>query len=415
MVNNAMPSFLIHNAHIITPHETIENGVVIVDGSKITYVGKERPRELPQGVQIIDAQGNYLAPGFIDIHVNGGGGADVLDVPQSGMSALETIAVTHAKCGSTSIVPTAISCSTETMLTVLENIHRARHRAVCGATILGAHLEGPYISLAQRGAHDANYIRLPDAQAYEQFFTYADDICIVTTAPEVKGALDYGKVALEHGIVASIGHSDATYDDVVKALEVGFSLVTHIYSGMSGVRRVNLFRVPGVIESALLFDELMVEMIADGIHLPPSLMKLVIKVKQVNNVILVTDAIRAAGMPDGHYMLGGMKEGQPIIVEQGSAKTLDNTSFAGSTATMNTCVRNLMRLVGVSLQNAVTMATVNPAKVLGIDDSKGSVSVGKDADIVIFDADINVLMTMCEGQIVFQDQSFHLTGGSSWQ
>jgi len=410
-----MSSFLIKNARIITPHKTIENGMVIVDSSKIVYVGEERPLEMPQGVKIIDARGNYLAPGFIDIHVNGGGGADVLDVPQSGMNALETIAVTHAKYGSTSIVPTAISCSTETMLSVLENIHRARHRAMQGATILGAHLEGPYISVAQRGAHDATYIRLPDAQEYGQFFKYADDICIVTTAPEVKGALDYGKAALEHGIVAAIGHSDATYDDVVRALDVGFSLVTHIYSGMSGVQRVNLFRVPGVIESALLFDELMVEMIADGIHLPPSLMKLVIKAKGVNNVVLVTDAIRAAGMPDGQYILGGMRDGQPIIVEQGIAKTLDNTSFAGSTATMNAGVRNLVKLVGVSLQDAVAMATINPAKVLGIDASKGSVAVGKDADIVIFDEDINVLMTMCEGQIVFQDQSFHSTGGSSWQ
>jgi N-acetylglucosamine-6-phosphate deacetylase len=382
------------NATIITPMRVIDNGVLIVKNGKISSIGPEAEVKVSQGIKVIDAAGSYLAPGFIDIHLHGAGGSDVMDGTEE---AIEKISKVHAKGGSTSIVPTTLTAPLDSILKAVRNIGIAKRKTLKGAQVLGAHIEGPYLSVEQRGAQNPKYLKVPRPEEYEKLLGFSEDICQMTVAPELDGAINLGKTLVREKIVASIGHSNATYDEVVSAIEAGFSHVTHMFSGMSGLRRINLVRVAGVIESTLLLDELTTEMIADGRHIPASLMKLVIKTKGLDKVSLVSDASSPTGMPEGQYRMGGLE----VIVEDGVAKLSDGSGFAGSVATMNLCVRNMVNLVGLSIEDAIKMATLNPAKVIGIDEKKGSLVEGKDADIVIFDKDINILITVVKGKVVF--------------
>jgi N-acetylglucosamine-6-phosphate deacetylase len=388
------------NAKIITPMRVIGNGVLIVENGKISSIGPETEVKIPQGIKLIDATDNYLAPGFIDIHLHGAGGADTMDGTEE---AIEKISKVHARGGSTCIVPTTLTAPLDRILKAVSNIGIAKRKTLKGAQVLGAHIEGPYLSVEQGGAQNAKYLKVPRPEEYEKLLEFSEDICQMTVAPELDGALELGKALVREKIVASIGHSNATYDEVVSAIEAGFSHVTHIFSGMSGLRRINLFRVAGVIESTLLLDELTTEMIADGRHIPASLMKLVIKAKGLDKVSLVTDASSSTGMPEGQYRMGGLE----VIVKDGVAKLSDGSGFAGSVATMNLCVRNMIELVGLSMQDAVKMATLNPAKIIGVDKRKGSLVEGKDADLVIFDKDINILATVVEGKVVFSCTSLN--------
>ena len=386
------------NATIITPMRVIDNGVLIVENGKISRIGPESETKVPQGIKLIDVADDYLAPGFIDIHLHGGGGADAMDGTEE---AIEKISKVHAKGGSTSIMPTTLTAPLDRILKAVRNIGIAKGKALEGAQVLGAHIEGPYFSVEQRGAQNPKYLKVPRPKEYEKLLGFSEDICQMTVAPELDGAIELGKALVREKIVASIGHSKAIYDEVVSAIEAGFTHVTHMFSGMSGLRRINLFRVAGVIESTLLLDELTTEMIADGKHIPASLMKLVIKAKGLDKVCLVTDASPLTGMPEGQYRMGGLK----IIVEDGVAKLSDGSAFAGSVVTMNLCVRNMINLVGLSMQDAIKMASLNPAKVIGIDEKKGSLVEGKDADLVIFDKEINILTTVVKGKVVFSGKS----------
>ena len=387
-------AFVFKNATIITPMRVIGNGVLIVENGKISSIGPGTEVKIPQEIKVIDVAGNYLAPGFIDIHLHGGGGADVMDGTEE---AIQKISKVHARGGSTSIVPTTLTAPLDRILKAARNIGMAKRKTLEGAQVLGAHIEGPYLSMEQVGAQNPKYLRVPQPEEYEKLLRFSEDICQMTVAPELDGAINLAKALVKEKIIASIGHSNATYDEVVSAIEAGFSHVTHMFSAMSGLRRINLFRVAGVIESTLLLDELTTEMIADGRHIPASLMKLVIKAKGLDRVLLVTDASSPAGMPEGQYRVGGLK----VIVEDGVAKLSDGSAFAGSVATMNLCVRNMINLVGLSIQDAIKMATLNPAKAIGIDEKKGSLVEGKDADVVILDKDINILATIVKGKMVF--------------
>ncbi|MGQ9631863.1 MAG: N-acetylglucosamine-6-phosphate deacetylase [bacterium] len=387
------------NGRIITPFRTIEGGGLEVRGGEIGRVAPMAELDIPGGAEIIDVGGNFIAPGFIDIHVHGGGGADTMD---ASVPALERISEIHAKGGSTAILPTTSAGDVNGIFPILDAVREAKRREVRGAKILGVHLEGPYFSHEQRGAQDPRYIKDPDPAEYSKILDYSDDILRFSAAPELRGGLELGRELRRRGIVASIAHSNATYDEVLKALEAGYTHVTHLYSGTSGVRRINLYRVAGVIESAYLLDDLTVEIIADGKHLPPSLLLLVVKTKGADRVSLITDAMRAAGMPPGEYTIGASEDGQSVVVEDGVAKLPDRTAFAGSVATMNALVRNMVDLVGVPLQDAVRMASLSPAKVLRLDSRKGSLAEGKDADIVVFDEGVNIWMTIVEGRVVYR-------------
>ncbi|AXE19558.1 N-acetylglucosamine-6-phosphate deacetylase [Runella rosea] len=383
------------NGIILTPFRAITGGTVVIENGQISGV-HEGNMEVPDATEI-DAKGQYIAPGFIDIHVHGGGGFDFMDGTEE---AFLKIAELHAQYGTTSLVPTTLTAEKEDLLQTLDVYEKATRQNTKGANLLGIHLEGPYFALSQRGAQDPRYIRNPDPTEYEEILSHSSSIVRWSAAPELEGAIAFGQRLRQKGILAAIAHTDAFYDDVLAAYENGYSLVTHLYSAMSGVTRKNAFRYAGVIESAFLLD-LDVEIIGDGIHLPAPLLKLIYKIKGADRTALITDAMRGAGMPEGESTLGSLKNGLKVIIEDGVAKMPDRTSFAGSVATFDRLVRNMVNMADVSLLEAVRMASTTPARIMGVDDRKGSLAKGKDADIVIFDKDINVSLTMVEGKIVY--------------
>lgn len=385
----------IKNGTIITPFRTIKNGTVLIDNGKIIEV-LEKDKEFA-GATVIDAAGYNVAPGFIDIHIHGGGGHDFMDGTES---AFLGIAEKHAEYGTTAMVPTTLTSEKEDLLNTLDVYKSATQKNKQGAQFLGMHLEGPYFALSQRGAQDPRFIRNPDPEEYEEILNYSDQIARWSAAPELPGAIAFGKRLREKNILAAVAHTDAIYEDVLEAYENGYSLATHLYSAMSGVTRKNAFRYAGTIEAAFLLD-MDVEIIADGIHLPAPLLKLICKIKGADKIALITDAMRAAGMPEGDSILGGLKNGVRVLVEDGVAKMPDRSSFAGSVATADRLVRTMINMAEISLPEAVRMISLTPARIMGVDSRKGSLISGKDADIVIFDDQINIQYTIVNGKVVY--------------
>lgn len=385
------------NGKIITPQRIIKGGVVIITGEKIAEVS-ESNTEVTDAIEI-DAKGNYISAGFIDIHVHGGGGHDFMDATEA---AFLNVAELHAQYGTTSMLPTTLSSTKEEMLKALKAYESANTKNINGSQFLGMHLEGPYFAMNQRGAQDPRFIRDPDPLEYEEILSLSSAVKRWSAAPELKGAIEFGRYLRSKNVLPAVAHTDAIYEDVVVAFENGYTLATHLYSAMSGVTRRNAFRYAGVIESAFILDGMDVEIIADGVHLPAPLLKLVYKIKGAERTALITDAMRAAGLPPGESILGSLTNGLKVIVEDGVAKLPDRTSFAGSVATADRLVRTMITMAEVSLTDTIKMITSTPARILNIADTKGSLVKDKDADIVIFDSDINIQMTMIKGKIVFE-------------
>lgn len=391
-----MERIKIYNGRIITPYRLIENGTILIEGGKIVAVSSGN-LDYP-GAQTIDARNNYVSPGFIDIHTHGAGGHDFMDgTVEAFLGAVEM----YARHGTTSVVPTTLTSSMKELQHTLSIFQEASAKNVNGSQMLGMHLEGPYFSMKQCGAQDPKYIHEPDIAEYEAIVKGSKDIIRWSAAPELKGAMEFGRFLVKNGILPSIAHTDAVYEEVIEAFENGFTHVTHLYSAMSGVSRRNAFRYAGAIESALLIEEMTVEIIADGIHLPPSLLQLIYKTKGAGRIALVTDSMRAAGMPEGPSILGSLKDGLPVIVEDGVAKLPDRTAFAGSVATADSLVKNMVTLAGVCLVEAVQMITSTPAKICGVFNERGSISVGKQADLVVFDEGYNIHKTIIKGKTVY--------------
>jgi N-acetylglucosamine-6-phosphate deacetylase len=317
-------------------------------------------------------------------------------------TAFLKIAETHASYGTTAMAPTTLTSEKEGLLDTLALYEQANKKNVNGAQFLGMHLEGPYFSMNQRGAQDPSYIRNPDPKEYMDILARTNAVSRWSAAPELPGAIAFARYLRSKKILAALAHTDAIYEEVIEAFENGYTLATHLYSGMSGVTRKNAFRYAGVIESAYIIDEMDVEIIADGIHLPPPLLKLVYKIKGPDRTVLITDAMRGAGMPEGESMLGNLHTGIKVIVEDGVAKLPDRSSFAGSVATADRLVRNMITMAGVPLTDAVRMMTATPARIMGIGDRKGSLIAGKDADIVIFDENIIIRTTIVNGKMIYR-------------
>lgn len=386
----------IYNGQIITPYRIIPRGTVLVTDGILTVV-EEGDIDVA-GAMEINAAGKYIAPGFIDIHIHGGGGHDFMDGSET---AFLKIADTHAHYGTTAMVPTTLTSEKENILNILALYEQANKKNINGAQFMGMHLEGPYFAMNQRGAQDPRYIRDPDPVEYMDIIARSGAIARWSAAPELPGAITFAQFLRSKQILPALAHTDAIYEEVIKAFENGYTLATHLYSGMSGVTRKNAFRYAGVIESAYLIDEMDVEIIADGIHLPPPLLKLVYKIKGPDKIALITDAMRGAAMPEGESVLGNLHTGLKVIIEDGVAKLPDRSSFAGSVATTDRLVRNMITMAGVSVTDAVRMMTSTPARIMGIADRKGSLIVGKDADIVIFDQDITIQTTIIKGRVVY--------------
>jgi len=384
------------NGRIITPYRMIERGELLIHNGIIEAIS-EMPISAPEAEEL-DAGGNYIAPGFIDIHIHGGGDADFMD----GTTAdFLQVAAAHSKHGTTAMLPTILTSTREEIIRALK-VYDAVSSTAAATRFLGVHIEGPYFSMEQRGAQDPRYIRDPDPAEYQAILNSSSAIKRWSIAPEKPGALLFGRILRERGILPSIAHTDAIYEEVAQAFEQGYSLVTHLYSAMSGVTRRNAYRYGGVVESAFLIDEMDVEIIADGKHLPVELLKLVYKIKGPEHIALITDAMRAATMPEGKSILGSRRDGMEVIVEDGVAKLPDRSAFAGSTATADRLVRTMVQQADVPLLDAVRMMTATPARMMGVGDRLGSLQEGKAADIVIFDEQIRIQKTLVGGRVVYE-------------
>lgn len=387
----------ITNGRILTPWRDLGTGCVVVEDGVIVEV---RTGDVEvQDAEVIDAGGCYVAPGFIEMHSHGAGGHDFMDAT---VDAFVGAARMHAIHGTTLICPTTVASTVEGLFKTFAVYDEALKANTSGAAFGGLHLEGPYFSYEHRGAQDPKYLRNPEPKEYMAILDATDHIVRWSLAPELPGAMSFGVELVRRGIKPAIAHTSATYEEVAEAFDNGFHHLTHFYSCMSTITRRNGFRYPGVIESGFIIDEMTLELIADGCHVPPSLLKLVYDVKGASRVALVTDSMRAAGMDDGPSILGGLSEGQEVIVEDGVAKLLDRTAFAGSVATADRLIRVMRGACGISMHETVRMMTATPASILGIEDRKGSLVAGKDADIVIFDDDVDVKLTMVGGNIIYK-------------
>ena len=362
-----------------------ENGVLV-----------EPPAHPNPGDGIIDASGCYVSAGFIDLHTHGGGGFDFLDAtPEAFLGAARL----HAAHGTTTLIPTATSGSQDETMQMLR-VFRALPTEHDGADMPGVHLEGPYFSPAQCGAQDPGFVRAPDPKEYRAILDSGAKILRWSFAPELPGSEAFARALHEAGVLASIGHSNADYDEVQRAYQWGCTHITHLYSCMSTVHRKNAYRYAGIVESAYLIDGMTSEIIADGVHLPAPLLQMVCRFIGPARTALVTDSMRGAGMPDGESVLGSLRHGQKVWIEDGVAKLPDRSAFAGSVATMDRLVRNMRALAHASLADAVRMATQTPAEIQGLTD-RGTLTPGKRADIVLFDDALRVQRTIVGGRTVY--------------
>ena len=399
------------NGTLITPFREIDQGCVLIKGEFIEKIGKVDEVQIPNDAKVIDVGGMYISPGFIDSHLHGAFGGSVMSCSEKD---LQLMAQGLVKCGTTSFLPTTLSRPWDEIIQSVDCITQAMQKDLKGSKIIGVHLEGPYVSLEQKGAQNPKYIYPPQPEQYLPLLEKYPSIIRLTAAPEVPGGLELGQELRKRKIVAAIGHSNATYQQVIEAVENGYTHVTHMFSGMSGLRRIKGYRVSGVIESTLLIDELTTELIADGHHLPPSLMKLVFHTKGMDKVCLVTDSMSAEGLGGGKYELGGLE----VIVEADIpdefeiptqennyvAKLTDRSVFASSVSTMDQLVRNMIQLIGLNVRQAVKLVTYNPAKIQGLEDKIGILAENKKADIAVFDSNIDIKMTIVDGKLLYESK-----------
>ena len=363
----------------------VKTDIAFEDG-KIVAIGK-----LDNVEPIFDTDGVVL-PGFIDEHIHGAGGADAMDGTED---ALQTISEYVAKEGTTGFLATTMTQSPENIGKALKNVKTVREKGEYkGAEVLGVHLEGPFISPKHVGAQPLEYVAKPAPETFDKYNEISGgNIKVVTLAPEVEGGLDLVKHLAKIGVVASIGHTGAKFSDVEAAVAAGATNVTHTYNAQTPLHH----REAGVVGAAMLIDELNCEMICDTIHVSVPAIKIFVKNKPHDKFTLITDAMRAKGMPDGLSELGG----QQVFVKNGEARLSDGT-LAGSVLKMNVAVKNLVEKVGVSLTEAVDFASANPAKNLGLYDERGSIEVGKRADFAVMDKDYNILCTVVGGKVVYK-------------
>lgn len=385
---------VIENGIVLTPGGEISQGVVLLNGSKIADVGKQSEVQIPQGAVRFDAKGGFIAPGFIDIHLHGGMGADVTEgTPE----VFKTMSLFFAKHGVSSFVASVLTVPDETIFKVLDTVRELMSKNdLPGARLLGVHLEGPYLNVRQKGAHPKDLLRNPDPEHYLPLLEYADVIRMVTLAPELHGARNFVEELNKRNIVAAAGHTDAIDREMLPVVDAGMTHSTHMFCNMSHFRRDQLMRTGGATETILYDERITTEIIADGFHLSPLLLKLAVKVKGVDNVCFVTDAMPAAGMPDGTYFIGGVE----AEVKNGAARLPDYSAYAGSVATMDVCVKNGMDQMDLSPSEAVRMASSTPARIIGVNKGMGSLEKGKDADIVILDKNFKVQKTIVKGKPV---------------
>jgi len=382
------------------PDRILPSANVQIAADKIAAIS-ESPISQKRNEEIIDLAGKFLAPGFIDLHIHGALGRDTME---ASAEAFDEICKYHAAGGTTALALTTVTASLAEILKVVSAIENYReHSGKTGARVLGAHIEGPYFSREKRGAHRLDLIKNPDREEYEQLLSRANAITQMTLAPELPGALDLIDALCARGIRASGGHSDACDEDACAAFAHGMRQVTHTFNCMSSARRRGPYRVAGLLEFAMSESEILCELIADGRHVSPTLMRMLYNAKGPDNIALVTDATAGAGLSEGSsFQLADIE----CIVADEVGLTSDRNALAGSTSNMIRLVRNMVELVDVSLVEAIRMATLNPAVALGIENQKGQLKLGADADLVVLSDKLEVLQTFVAGRCVTSHGTF---------
>jgi N-acetylglucosamine-6-phosphate deacetylase len=385
------------NGTVILPDRLEGKVDVVVRGGRIAALS---PLGTAPG-DVVNLQGAYLAPGFIDLHVHGGAGADFMDGTDD---AFRTVCRAHARHGTTSLLPTTTVARHEQHLAFLEACRRLKREGTGGARILGAHFYGPYFAAEARGCHPGTAVRPPLPAEYEQYLAFADSICRATVAPELAGAEAFVRACLQRGIRCNAGHSYATFDQVADAVRWGITHVDHLFCAMSDRARLRQEQTypmrGGVMEATLYFDELTTEVIADGKHLQRELLLLAYKIKGPDRLALVTDCNRALDMPDGPYLFGSLDGGEPILRQDGVGLMPDGKALASGVVGMDDCVRTAHQLTGVPLHEVVRMASLTPARIAGCDRELGSIAVGKLADFVVMDRELSVQRVYLAGEAI---------------
>ncbi len=383
----------IQHATIITPDQSIADSVVIIEDERILAIeSRIHLTDFPDQTEIIDATNLFVMPGLIDIHVHGGAGSDTMDATPDCLKNMSNFFVQH---GVTSFLPTTGSQSFEAISRAVENFAQNK-TGYKGAQPLGIHLEGPYLCDTYRGAHPSKWLRDPNPKEYNRWFK-TGVIRSMTIAPELPGAFALIKQGVRNGIHFAAGHTAATPQQIHTAADAGLNLSTHTFNGMAGLHHRDL----GTVGAMLADDRIFCEIIADGIHVHPAILQMVFKIKGMEHTILVTDAIRAAGMTDGVYELVG----QSITVNNGIART-EAGGLAGSTLTLEKAVNNMRQFSSLSINQAVRLATLTPASALGLKGSKGEIRSGADADILIADSEMNIKAVLIGGKVVFRSTDF---------
>jgi N-acetylglucosamine-6-phosphate deacetylase len=384
------------NARLIFPDGVRDGLELVAEEGKIAAIRQQAQ----SGGEVINLQGNYLAPGFIDLHVHGALGRDTME---ASAEAFRTICDFHASGGTTSLLLTTATAPIEKIVAALNAVRDSTHRGGRGShptsTIAGVHVEGPFISKAKRGAQREEFIQDPSTARVQQLLHHADVIKRVTIAPELPGALEAIENFQTRGISVSGGHSDAWDEEATAAFERGMRSVTHTFNCMSSARRRGVYRVGGLLEFAMSEPRISCELIADGHHVSPTLMKMLCCAKGPGGICLVTDATAGAGLPDGsRFSLFG----NDCIVQGGVCLLADRSALAGSASRMIHLVRMMVSEVDVPLHEAVTMATQNPARAIGLE-GKGRLAVGADANLVIFSPELQVLGTFAGGENIWSN------------
>jgi N-acetylglucosamine-6-phosphate deacetylase len=384
-----MSTILLHVARAITPTAEITDAGILIRDGVIEAVGSRQEICLPSGATEISASSQTAIPGFIDVHVHGAGGHDVMEGTEQ---AISTVAGTLARHGTTSFLATTVTASPEDTVRAVEGIARfitQQFEALQPkAEVLGVHYEGPFISKVRRGVHPAEWIQLPSADLLQRFLlAAAGNARILTIAPELLGAVPCMKAARDAGVVVAMGHTDATYEQARAGIAHGAHHAVHVYNAM----RPFSHRDSGVIGAVLTSSEVTAELIADGVHVEEAAMRILLQAKGAGGVILISDGLSATGMPDGKYMLGKLE----VTVSGGVCRNSEG-KLAGSTLTLDRALRNVVAL-GIPFPDAVRMLTANPAKLLGIEFKKGALRTGADADIVLLDENLQVTNVWTRG------------------
>lgn len=386
--------FVIANANVVLKDSILHNANIVIENGKIKRITSEKV----VGITCLDAYELFVAPGVIDTHTHGSGGYDYMDggpepIIKASISALET--------GTTTIYPSSVSSSDEDLIIFLKSAKDAMKDTSIKANIPGVHLEGPYLSDFYKGAQDSRFIRRIEKSHSEKILASGDGIIKRwSLAPELDGAIDFIKTLVKNDIVASAAHTNATYEEIQMATDAGLSVLTHFYSGMSSLHRENGYRILGAVEAGYLIDSLYLEIIADGIHLPPPLLDLIFKCKDNEKIFTCSDSMRGAGQPEGESILGPRKNGQKVFVEKGVAFMPDRSCFAGSVATGMNLVKTLYEVMNFPLEKVFRHVSLHPARAMKIDDKTGSIEVGKDADLILFDANLNLHKVVTKGNIL---------------